>query len=100
MGFAYRDGMLHAEQVSLDDNFLDLGGHSVLLVQAHARLRAGLRADLPIVALLQYPTVRSLARYLSGAADADALKASSDVAERARKQREAQMRRRNLAERR
>ena len=54
------------ERVSLDDNFFDLGGHSLLLVQAHARLKSGLRADLPIVALLQYPTIRSLARHLTG----------------------------------
>ena len=85
------------EQVSLDDNFFDLGGHSVLLVQAHARLKASVRADLPIVALLQYPTVRALARHLSGGGDADAQKASNEIADRARKQREAQMRRRQLA---
>jgi amino acid adenylation domain-containing protein/non-ribosomal peptide synthase protein (TIGR01720 family) len=85
------------ERVSLDDNFFDLGGHSVLLVQAHARLKARLRADLAIVALLQYPTVRSLAHYLSGGADADRQKAASVTMDRAQKQREAQMRQRSLA---
>ena len=54
----------------MDDNFFDLGGHSLLLVQrARAAREDRLRPDLPVVALLQYPTVRSLARHLSGAGD-------------------------------
>ncbi|MFO1217388.1 MAG: amino acid adenylation domain-containing protein [Burkholderiaceae bacterium] len=88
------------DRVSLDDNFFDLGGHSVLLLKAHARLKARLRADLPIVSLLQHPTVRSLARYLSRSASADAEQAANVAIDRARKQREAQMRQRNLAGRR
>jgi len=82
------------ERVSLDDNFFDLGGHSLLLMQAHARLRATLRPDLPVVALLQYPTVRSLARYLSGGAE-PAL-ATATAAARAQKQRQALLRQRSI----
>ena len=83
------------ERISLDDNFFELGGHSLLLVRAHAALREKVRADLPIVALLQFPTVRSLARHLAG--DRDAASASAESAiERARKQREALARQRNL----
>ena len=88
------------DRVSLDDNFFDLGGHSMLLVQAHARLKALLRPDLPIVALLQYPTVRTLARHLSGVADVDREMAANVAMERARKQREAQTRQRNFGGRR
>ena len=88
------------EQVSLDDNFFDLGGHSLLLLRAHARLKASVRADLPIVALLQYPTVRALAHYLGGGAEADRLQAAGSTIDRAQKQREAQLRQRNLAKQR
>jgi acyl carrier protein len=82
------------ERVSLDDNFFDLGGHSLLLMQAHARLRAALRPELPVVALLQYPTIRSLARYLSGGAE-PAL-AAATAAERAQKQRQALLRQKSI----
>jgi hypothetical protein len=82
------------ERVSLDDNFFDLGGHSLLLMQAHARLRATLRPELPVVALLQYPTIRSLARYLSGGAE-PAL-AAATAAERAQKQRQALLRQKSI----
>ena len=56
--------LFQIDQVGVDDNFFDLGGHSILLLQAHTRLRERFGNDLSIVDLLQYPTVRSLARYL------------------------------------
>jgi hypothetical protein len=58
------------DQIGIDDNFFDLGGHSLLMVRVHARLREVLRADISIVKLFQYPTVRSLARYLADGAAA------------------------------
>jgi acyl carrier protein len=82
------------DRISLDDNFFELGGHSLLLVRAHAALKEKLQTDIPIVALLQYPTIRSLARHL---ADGRAVTPSPDAAiDRARKQREAYARQRNL----
>ena len=59
--------LFQVDRIGMDDNFFDLGGHSLLLVRAHERLLGEVRADLPIAALFQYPTARSLARYLSGA---------------------------------
>lgn len=83
--------LFQVERVSLDENFFDLGGHSLLLVQAHQRLRESLRADLNIVALLQYPTVKALAQYLGGGPkDSQRYDAIRD---RARKQRGALVRR-------
>jgi non-ribosomal peptide synthetase component F len=64
--------MFGVERISVDDNLFDLGGHSLLLVQLHARLRSVLRKDFPIVTLFTYPTIRSLARFCdagTGAAD-------------------------------
>jgi len=87
--------LLDVERISLDDNFFELGGHSLLLLRLHAQIRDKLRADLPIVALLQYPTIRSLARHLAeGHADETTPGA---VMDRARKQREAISRRRNVS---
>jgi hypothetical protein len=58
--------IFQVERVGLDENFFDLGGQSLLLLEAHRRLRARIQATLPVVALFQYPTVRSLSRFLSG----------------------------------
>ncbi len=73
-------------RVGLDDNFFDLGGHSLLLLEAHRRLREQVRAGLPVVALFQYPTVRSLARFLGGQAGEAKSRGAQD---RAQKQKEA-----------
>jgi amino acid adenylation domain-containing protein len=56
--------LLGVEAVGLNDNFFDLGGNSLLVVQAQARLREALGRDLPVVKLFQYPTVKALAGFL------------------------------------
>jgi hypothetical protein len=86
--------VLGLERVGIDQNFFDLGGHSLLLLRVHNSLRTSLRSDLPLVALMQYPTVRSLASYLSGTAEQAVVPAV--VADRAQKQREAMLRQRNI----
>jgi hypothetical protein len=86
--------VLGMERVGVNDNFFDLGGYSLLLLRVHSRLRASLQPDLPFVALMQYPTVRTLASYLSGTAEQSVVPAA--VADRARKQREAMLRQRSI----
>ena len=59
-------GVLRVDQVGLNDNFFDLGGHSLLIVQLHARVVSGLdRPDLTVVDLFRFPTVAALAQHLS-----------------------------------
>ena len=50
------------ERIGIDDNFFDLGGHSLLLVRVHRKLREVLQRDFPVVTLFQHPTVSSLAK--------------------------------------
>ena len=61
--------LLHIERAGLDDNFFDLGGHSLLAVQMISRLRKQVGADLPVVGVFQYPTVRLLANALRPGGD-------------------------------
>lgn len=56
---------LDVDRVGLDDNFFDLGGHSLLMTRVHARLRSTMAATLSLVELFQYPTVRTLATRLA-----------------------------------
>ncbi|WP_375773035.1 amino acid adenylation domain-containing protein [Archangium gephyra] len=57
--------VLQVERVGLDDPFFALGGNSLLALQVHRRLKAGLGTDLALTQLFQYPTVRALAERLS-----------------------------------
>ncbi|CAG7645190.1 condensation domain-containing protein [Actinacidiphila bryophytorum] len=64
---AYRE-LLGVPDLDPHDNFFDLGGHSVLLVQLSLRLGEALGREVPSVALFQHPTVDSLSRHLASAA--------------------------------
>jgi acyl carrier protein len=82
--------LFDAPCVSLETNFFDLGGHSLLLMQAHRKLEQALGRSLPIVTLLQHPTVRALARQLAG--NGDSRLAALALNARARRQQEAMAR--------
>ncbi|NNJ59665.1 MAG: amino acid adenylation domain-containing protein [Dactylosporangium sp.] len=57
--------ILGVEQVGVHDNFFELGGHSLLLPQLRTTLATTLGREVAMVELFQYPTVGSLAGYLS-----------------------------------
>jgi amino acid adenylation domain-containing protein len=64
--------VLGCHEVGIHDNFFDLGGHSLLLVQAHARLQAWAGPQLSLLDLFQHPTIHSLAEHLARAGKAAA----------------------------
>jgi amino acid adenylation domain-containing protein len=57
--------VLGVEQVSRDDNFFDLGAHSMSIITIHRQLQQEHGVDLSIIAFYEYPTVASLAMHLS-----------------------------------
>ncbi len=58
---------LGLERVPLEESFFDLGGHSLLLAQVHARLLERF-PGLQVLELFQHPTVAALAAHLRAAA--------------------------------
>ncbi|HET6978702.1 MAG TPA: amino acid adenylation domain-containing protein [Pyrinomonadaceae bacterium] len=59
--------VLQVEQVGREDNFFDLGGHSLAMVKVHAELRTAFsRDDFSIVELFKYPTISLLGEYFTG----------------------------------
>ncbi len=57
--------VLSLERVGVDDNFFDLGGHSLLMAQVHARLCEVFDRDLTLIDLFRHPTIAALAAFLS-----------------------------------
>jgi len=55
---------LGIDAVRPDDNFFDLGGHSMLLSRVRARLQETLGTDLSMIDMFNAPTVRALAASL------------------------------------
>jgi aryl carrier-like protein len=68
--------VLKVDQIGMNDNFFDLGGHSLAMVKIYHRLRKSL-ADNPIienlqlVELFEHPTISALAIHLSRASQID-----------------------------
>ncbi|HYG63315.1 MAG TPA: amino acid adenylation domain-containing protein, partial [Thermoanaerobaculia bacterium] len=56
--------VLGVPQVGSEENFFDLGGHSLLLPQVQALLRDRLGREVSLLDLLTHTTVRALARHL------------------------------------
>ncbi len=86
--------VLGIEKVGVYDNFFDLGGHSLLMVQVHLKLREVSERAVTMIELFQYPTVDSLAKYMSRN-DSDAASLEK-VHERAARQKQAIKRQRRL----
>ncbi|MEH2088584.1 amino acid adenylation domain-containing protein [Nostoc sp.] len=57
--------VLHLERVGIHDNFFDLGGHSLLMIQVNHKLQGNLQRNISVVEMFQNPTIYSLAQYLS-----------------------------------
>jgi aspartate racemase len=78
--------VLCLEQVSINDNFFDLGGDSLQLLDAHAELQKIVSSPLTLVDLFEYTTISALAKYLAkNGRNSHLLEAQ----ERARKQQQA-----------
>jgi amino acid adenylation domain-containing protein len=55
--------LLRVDKVSVFDNFFDLGGHSLLIIQVHAALRQ-MNQPVSVTDLFKFPTIASLAKHL------------------------------------
>lgn len=80
---------LKLDRVGINDNFFDLGGHSLLLTQVHSRLSEIFTTGLTIVDLFRYPTIYLLAKSLTREDNSANQETLKKLQERASKQRQA-----------
>jgi amino acid adenylation domain-containing protein len=69
---AFRN-VLQVEKVGLDDNFFDLGAHSLQIVKVHADLHQSIETKVPLISFFQYPTIRALAGFIEQQSGNEAL---------------------------
>lgn len=65
--------------VMVDDNFFDVGGHSILATRLTFQLRVALKQELPLNLLYQFPTVATLAVAVQAGLDDAYMELSSDA---------------------
>ncbi|MDM8557191.1 amino acid adenylation domain-containing protein [Candidatus Parabeggiatoa sp. HSG14] len=76
--------VLQLEKVGIYDNFFDLGGHSLLIMQVHSKLQILFKKSLSMVDLFQYPTIEALAKHLTQVEDkkpSEVLKTTSKLSD-------------------
>jgi amino acid adenylation domain-containing protein len=91
--------VLQVEKVGIHHNFFDLGGHSLLMVQIHTKLRAALNRDISMVELFECPTISTLAKHLSHKPEQPAFELNPDSVEARREsnQQQRQLRQKHRA---
>ncbi|WP_010250889.1 hybrid non-ribosomal peptide synthetase/type I polyketide synthase [Acetivibrio cellulolyticus] len=57
---------LGLKNVGVNDNFFEVGGHSLLLTKIHSRIRKQFDKDFPLVDMFTYSTISSLAKFING----------------------------------
>ena len=71
--------ILKVERVGLDNNFFDLGANSLLIVRVHVELNRHIEPGIPLISFFQYPTVRSLTRYIESSGQTLSLQVAGGV---------------------
>ena len=79
--------VLHLEKVGVEDNFFALGGHSLLMTEAQNKLREVVDREVSMMEMFKYPTISSLAKYLSE--DPEEKSSFGQSQERVKKQKDA-----------
>ena len=57
--------VLNLEKIGLDDNFFDIGGHSLLVVEVLSKLRESIDKPVKMIDMFRFPTIRHFSEYLS-----------------------------------
>jgi acyl carrier protein len=73
--------LLKIEEVGTEQNFFEMGGHSLLVLQVMARIRRTFGVELPVRTLFEEPTIAGLAQAVEKA-EAEGKKARMPVLER------------------
>ncbi|GCF08000.1 MupA/Atu3671 family FMN-dependent luciferase-like monooxygenase [Dictyobacter arantiisoli] len=60
----WRD-VLQIDRIGINDNFFDLGGHSLSMVEVHDKIQKLLKRDIPLIEMFKHTTISSLAKYLN-----------------------------------
>jgi thioesterase domain-containing protein/acyl carrier protein len=57
--------VLRLPRIGVDDNFFEIGGHSLLVVQLMTRIEQALHVRIPVIELYKNPTVAALATHIA-----------------------------------
>lgn len=85
--------VIGVDEIGVHDNFFEIGGHSLLLVQVHSRMKEVFKRDFPLLEMFTYPTISALAAFVTGEPDKPVMMQNE---ERLHKQKQAKLKRKEL----
>jgi amino acid adenylation domain-containing protein len=56
--------VLHVDRLGVNDNFFDLGGNSLKVMELSSKLSKVLKKEIPVIRLFEHSTIKALAAYL------------------------------------
>jgi amino acid adenylation domain-containing protein len=71
--------VLHRDEVGIHDNFFDLGGNSLGIIQVNFKMKAVFEREIPALIMFEYSTIASMVRYLEKILDSDSAPVTSLV---------------------
>jgi len=77
--------ILNQRRIGINDNFFDLGGHSLAIIQAQGKIKEAFNREIDVVDMFKYPTINTFAKYLGNqSGGGEVVKKSADRAEKQR----------------
>jgi acyl carrier protein len=73
---------LGVESISMNDDFFDLGGHSLQATRVAGRLRSAFQVELPLAKLFEATTIAALAKLVAEAKEAQEEAAKREILEK------------------
>lgn len=86
--------ILGIDQISINDNFFDLGGHSLNVIQVQSIIKERYNKEISIVDLFKYPTIKLFSDFISG--NDSSITNSDDINSRVDKQKQSLVQRQQL----
>lgn len=84
--------VLETDVIDTNDNFFDIGGHSLLLIRVHNLLKTRIETNISVVDLFRYPTIISMSEFILGKADNNDT-IVNEIDERNKKRKDARLKR-------
>jgi len=61
--------VLGREKISIHDNYFEVGGNSLNVIQLNNRLKEAFKREISLATMFRYPTIHSFCEYLNGEAE-------------------------------
>ena len=71
-------GVLRTDAININDNFFNIGGNSILVIQVASEIQKQLNINIEVIKLFEYPTIRTLANFLSNDSEQETIQPSYD----------------------